>query len=132
MLAFLENIPIIGPIFTNIKWLLISAAVVIVTSGITGGIMYVKGYNAAAAKCKLTTIIRERDELKRDRDVQKSTSEYYRAEAARLSALQAAREQKDAEDAVNVKPIEGCVVPEIVPAPRPKPKRGWLRGNGTK
>ncbi len=130
MLAFLENIPIIGPIFTNIKWLLISAAVVIVSSGITGVVSYVKGYNAAAGKCQLATLKRERDELKRDLGVQKSTSEFYRVEAARLAALQASREQKDAEDAINVKPIEGCVVPERVPTPRPKPsglRRGWAK-----
>ena len=115
MLSFLFAIPIIGPwiksLVTNLTIVLICGALLIVTNGISVTIGYVKGHNSAVAQCKVNTLIRERDELKRDRDVQKETGDFLRKEVNRLSTAQAKREQKDAEDAANFTPIPGCVVP---------------------
>lgn len=115
MLAFLESLPFVGPIINNIKMVAICAAVVIITNGGTALVFYVKGHNAAAAQCKIGSLIRERDEARRDRDVAVSTSTTIKAQLDAINARQAEREQKDAEDASKLKPIVGCTVPPLAP-----------------
>lgn len=99
-------------ILRNLMMLGIAAAVLAGSNAITGLVAYVKGHNAAAAKCQVATLKVERDQLKRDVTVQKSTSEFYQKRAAELEAKEAEREKLGAKDAEIVKPIVGCVVPE--------------------
>lgn len=114
-LAFADGLPIIGPIIRNIKIVLICAAVVVVTNGITATVFYVKGYNSAATKCKMNTVIRERDEARRDLAVQKDTAEYYKLESQRLQAAEVERKLRDGQYAATIAPITGCVAPSVSP-----------------
>lgn len=111
MPAFLLAIPAIAWVWKNIQLMLIVSAVVVVSNAIVGIGAFIKGYNSAALKCQVATLVRERNELKRDLGVQKDTSKYLQTEVARLSSIQSQRDQEDANRTANIKPIDGCVVP---------------------
>lgn len=113
MIEVLKKLPIVGTIISNLQTLLICAAVLIVTNGATGLFAYVKGHNAAAAKCKINSVIRERDEARRDRDNAVSTSKFLKDQLDRIGTDEAGRNKKDAEDAANTKPIDGCVIDAV-------------------
>jgi uncharacterized membrane protein len=109
-----------GWLSSNLMIIGIAAATVLVTNAVSGVVWYVKGHNSAAAQCHVATLIRERDELRRDLGVQKLTAEQASQLANELSEREAAREQKGAEDAAAIKHVDGCVVPNRVRSSRPK------------
>lgn len=111
ILAAAEKLPIIGPIISNIKIALICLALVAITNGITALVFYSKGYNSAASQCKMNTVIRERDEARRDLKVQADTAEYYKSQVDLLTAKELERKMKEGEYAAGLKPIVGCVAP---------------------
>jgi hypothetical protein len=94
----------------NLMMIGIAAAVLAGSNLISAVTFYVKGHNAAAAKCQVNSIKRERDELKRDLGVQKKVADEVSAELETLRLREAEREQKGAEDAAKVTQIPGCVV----------------------
>jgi hypothetical protein len=85
-----------GWLSSNLMIIGIAAATVLVTNAVSGVVWYVKGHNSAAAQCHVATLIRERDELRRDLGVQKLTAEQASQLANELSEREAAREQKGA------------------------------------
>jgi hypothetical protein len=105
---------------SNLMMIGIAAAALLVTNLASGFIWYTKGYNSAAEKCHVATLIRERDELKRDRDIQKSTAEHYSKLSKDLQDREDARELQGAKDATSFKHVDGCVVPSRLRKSRPK------------
>jgi hypothetical protein len=99
---------------SNLMVIGIAGAALLVTNAVTGTVWYVKGHNAAAAKCRVSTLIRERDELKRDRDIQKSTAEHYSQLSKELQDREDARELSGAKNASELRHVDGCVVPNRV------------------
>lgn len=122
MLAFLYAVPFVGPFVqravSNIKTVLICAAVLLVTNFITGVTYYIHGHNVAAAQCKVGSVIRERDEALRDRDTAVNNSVFLKAQLDAINSRQSARERKDTEDAAKLAPVAGCTVP-LLPRRRP-------------
>lgn len=97
---------------------LIGGAVLLASNAISGGIGYYKGYNTAATGCRVNTIIRERDELKRDRDVQKTLANEVARELAQLKDREEKRGEQNVQDQQTdaVKPSADCTVPDVAPA----------------
>jgi hypothetical protein len=116
-LAIVYAFPLIGPLVqravNNIKMVAIFAAILLITNFGTGVVYYIKGHNAAAAQCKIGSLIRERDEARRDRDTAVSTSSFLKTQLDAINTRQSAREQKDTEDAAKLPTVVGCTVPPL-------------------
>lgn len=90
-------------ILSRMKMILIIGAAFIISNGISSVYWYLKGYNSAATQCKLSTVIRERDEARRDLKIAAQTGAILQTELSQRDARLAEADQRTAEYAAEVK-----------------------------
>lgn len=93
-LTFVLGASIAGWILARVKMLLIFAAILAVSNGATGVFFYLKGYNSAVSECKANTLLRERDEARRDLKVASDTATVLKKELAARDGRIAAADKK--------------------------------------
>lgn len=119
-------------VMKNLMIIAVAAGVLLVSNLLTGWVSYVRGYNSAATQCKLNTVIRERDEARRDLKIAEDTGATLKAELKRQQTELAKSDKEVADYAERLRTSEQRIAdaeakaagsrPSTCPAcPRPRP-----------
>lgn len=97
VLTFVIGASAAGWVLARLKMLLITGAAFLLSNAASYGVGYFIGHNKAANACKVSTVLRERDEARRDLKIALDTGAKLKQELQQRDGRMAAADKKVAE-----------------------------------